>query len=145
MIVDVDSDYIEAHHVHPESWIPGDVKRRCANQLALLVPVDGEASPRQRARAPVTHFDKYEDVFVQSNQVDLAQPAPEVPGERLQAPAAKVLLGRSLGSGAYNSRVGSGHASSSAASGIRISAWSLRSRIGPPTGSRSGSATASPL
>ena len=55
------------------------------------------------------------------------------------------LGGKSLGVKPYSSRIGSGHASSSAASGPSNSASSLVSRIGPPAGSISGRAMASPL
>ncbi len=89
--------------------------------------VNRDASARKGARTAIAYFDEYEFSVVECNDVNFAKPAAEISNERFDASAAKVLFGDLFGAGSYSSRVGSGHASSSAASGISISAWSLRS------------------
>ena len=97
MLVDVNGDHIEAHHAEGVLWLPGRKERRGADQLLLFAAVDRHPGRRVGAGAPTPDFDEHELFVVKCNQVDLAEPATEVAGERRKPVFTEIPLGGALG------------------------------------------------
>ncbi len=143
-VVGIDCDNVEAHDAVRVLVSFRSKQCRSPNQFALLVNIDGQAGARKTVAGAVAHLDEDQAAVIFHNEVNFAQAATKILYDSDQALSVQELMRELLGVESYSSRVESGHASSSAASGLRSSASSLMSRIGPPAGSMSGNATASP-
>jgi hypothetical protein len=82
---------VESHDFVGVSAPSGKEKGCGANELALLVNVDGRAGAREVFVCAIAHLDEDKAVAVPHDEVDLTQPAAEVSQNRFQAFALQVI------------------------------------------------------
>jgi hypothetical protein len=76
----LNGDDVEAHQAPVPVRLTGIVKLRGPNELALFTPGDRGRGSAEVAAAAVAHFDEYQDVVVEADQVDFAGLAAKIAG-----------------------------------------------------------------
>ena len=91
-----------------------DCRRPC--ELPLFSGIDGSDGIDERAATSKTHFDKYQGVAVEHDQVDLAVTTLVVARDQFESGALEFPVGEFFGFVAAQSSSGSSHGSESVAS-----------------------------
>ena len=90
----IDTDNVEPRRPSRECGAPREKNFGCPDELFLFRPIHGQGGARESAGGSVSHFDEYDAIIVEHDEIDLAMAAAKIALDRRQSPVLQVSTGK---------------------------------------------------